>query len=308
MRLAAIDLGTNTVRLMIADVSPSGLSVVDRGLEITRLGQRVDRRRRLHPDAVSRNLTTLEGFVSRAREAGAERTRIAATSVLRDAEDGDAFAQSVEERTGVRLEVLDGEDEGRIAFLGATFELDDGAFVICDIGGGSTELVRGQGGDVRGVSLDIGSVRLTERFLVSDPPTASEIEAARTLIEDLLSGVQGVTGAEVLVGVAGTVTTLAASVLELIPYDRDRVHHSRLTAEVVRRWSERLLASSIDEIKALGTVEPGRADVIAAGVLILRSVMEHWGWDEVLVSERDILDGLVLDLAEGAGRDGVANK
>lgn len=292
MRLAAIDVGTNTVRLIVADALEVGrIEIVDHARAITRLGEGVDANRRLQPKPVVRTMQAIGLFAERARDAGADQIRIAGTSVLRDAADREAFACEVVERTGISFEVLSGEQEGRIAYLGATSELPEGDYVVCDIGGGSTELsTKGSA-----TSMDIGSVRLRERCLLHDPPAPAEIAHASSVVEKVLEQVDVPEGLS-LVGVAGTITTLAALVLGLEEYDRDRVHLSRLERDDVERWSERLLASSAEEIIAMGPVERGRADLVGGGSLILALVMEGYGYDEVLVSERDILDGLVLDL------------
>jgi exopolyphosphatase / guanosine-5'-triphosphate,3'-diphosphate pyrophosphatase len=296
VRVAAIDVGTNTVRLLVADVRDGEVQPVERGRAITRLGQGVDAGRRLVPEAVVRTVDVIEDFARRAQESGAEAVRIAGTSALRDAADRDAFAALVLERSGSPLEVLPGAEEGRISHLGATLELDDGEYVVCDIGGGSTEVSMRDAS----VSLDIGSVRLKERCLHTDPPSPDQIDAARSVVDDALGAV-GFDVSGTLVGVAGTITTLAAVILGLRTYDHDRVHRSRLSRARVVEWSERLLGMAAADIMALGPVERGRADVLGGGSLILRAVMERWGLDEVLVSERDILDGLVLDLAQRPG-------
>ncbi len=296
MRLAAIDVGTNTVRLLVADSSAAGLArieAVERRRQITRLGQGLDAVGRLAPDAIVRTVDAIGDFAAVARRAGADRIRIAGTSAVRDAADRDAFMALVVERTGVELELLSGVEEGRISYLGATAGLEAGEYVVCDIGGGSTEL--SVAGD--SVSLDIGSVRLRERCLHGDPPTSAEIEDARAVVNDALGRVGDALRGS-FVGVAGTITTLTAIVLRLTVYERDLVHGAEVSREDVTRWSERLLSMSAQDIVALGPVEPGRADLIGGGSLILASVMDRWSFDHVLVSERDILDGLVLDLVE----------
>lgn len=293
MRVAAVDVGTNTVRLLVADVDGRGVRPVDRGREITRLGQGIDASRRLAPEAVDRTIAAIERFVVRARDARVDRLRVAGTSAVRDAGDRDAFLALVGQRTGAPLEVLSGEAEGALSYLGATYELDEGSYVVCDIGGGSTELST----SAASVSLDVGSVRLTERFLRSAPPDRREVDEARAYVRALLEGAGvDVPAGATLVGVAGTITTLASVVLGLEVYDRERVHRSKLVRDDVVRTTERLLSMTPDEIVALGPVEPGRADVIGGGAIVLAGVMDVLRFDEVLVSERDILDGLVLDL------------
>ena len=295
MRLAAVDIGTNTVRYLVADVSGTDLGEVERGLEITRLGQGVDADRRLHPDAVERTLDAIERAVDAARAAGARHLRIAGTSALRDAADRNAFVGAVAERTGVQLEILTGAEEGRLSMLGATAGLPpEGTYVVCDIGGGSTELTTA----ASTVSLDVGSVRLKERFLASDPPQQAEIAAAAAAVDEALedAGSLLIGGYETLVGVAGTITSLAALAAGLRAYDRDVVHGSVIDRSTVVEWTGRLLRMTAARVQQLGPVEAGRADVLAGGALILERVMLRFQFDRVLVSERDILDGLVLDL------------
>jgi exopolyphosphatase/guanosine-5'-triphosphate,3'-diphosphate pyrophosphatase len=287
--VAALDVGTNTVRLLVSD---EHLKDVDRGQRITRLGKGVDATGRLDPDAVARTLDAIATFVVRARELGAERIRIGGTSALRDAANGDEFLTAVRDATGLDVEILSGEAEGRCAYAGATSWLEDGAYVVCDIGGGSTELIT----SAKSVSVDVGSVRLKERFFTSDPPAAADVEAARAFVHEAITAGAGHVGREQLVGVAGTITTLTALVLGLKVYDSARVHGARITRAQVEEWSARLLSTSAADIAAIGPVQPGRADVIGAGSLILSVVMDVLRMDDVLVSERDILDGLVADL------------
>jgi exopolyphosphatase/guanosine-5'-triphosphate,3'-diphosphate pyrophosphatase len=302
VRLAAVDIGTNTVRYLVADVSDSDLTDVDRGREITRLGQGVDAQRRLHPDAVARTLDAIERSVDAARAAGAQHVRVAGTSALRDATDRDAFVHAVAERTGEALEILPGAEEGRLSMLGATAGLPpQGTYVVCDIGGGSTELTTA----ASTVSLDIGSVRLKERFLHTDPPRTDEVAAAAAAVDEALeeAGSLSLGGHETLVGVAGTITSLAALAAGLGDYDRDVVHGSVIDRATVVEWTGRLLAMTAAQVRELGPVEAGRADVLAGGALILERVMLRFVFDEVLVSERDILDGLVLDAARADERN-----
>lgn len=290
--VAAVDIGTNTVRLLVRGADGSDL---ERDQRITRLGKGVDAARALSRDSMDRTLEAVRAFVERARELGAERIRIAGTSALRDASNAGEFAAVVRDATGIDLEVLDGRTEGRCAYRGATSRLGDGRFVVCDIGGGSTELIT-SGAEV---SLDVGSVRVRERLLTSDPPRDDEIEAGRAFVGDAVTGAVRsleLDGREQLVGVAGTITTLAALAADLEVYNSDRVHGSRMTRAVVDEWASRLLSLTVEEIKKLGPVQPGRADVIGAGVLILSVVMRVLGAEDVLVSEHDILDGLAADL------------
>lgn len=296
MRLAAIDIGTNTVRLLVADAEDGGFGDVERSRQITRLGKGVDADRRLDAEAVERTVSAIDSFVRRARDLGAERLRVVGTSALRDASDSADFAALVADRTGETLEILSGRDEGRLSLHGATVDLPSGpAYVVCDIGGGSTELSTTYGT----VSLDIGSVRLKERFLSGDPPSSDEIKLARKFVDAALenTGRLLLSGYEKLVGVAGSITTLAAFVAGLEEYDSNVVHGSVIPKPVVAEWSKRLLQMTAAEICELGPVEPGRADVIGGGVLVLNRLMQRFMFEHVIVSEQDILDGLVLDLA-----------
>ncbi|HVE92795.1 MAG TPA: Ppx/GppA phosphatase family protein [Actinomycetota bacterium] len=300
-RLAAIDVGTNTVRLLVTE--PDGREVV-RLVEVTRLGQDVDATRVLAAAAVERTVAVVGSYVRRARGLGASRSVVAATSALRDAANRDEFCEAVRSVAGVEVEVLTGADEGRLTFEGATSGLPAEPALVVDIGGGSTELVRGTGRAESVWSLDLGAVRLRERCLKSDPPSVLEVEAAHALVRQGLREADrelNVTGAEVLVGVAGTVTTLAALSLGLKTYDRSRVHHSRLSAEKVGNWTEALLRMPSHQIRSLGAMHPGRADVIGSGALILREVVRWSGAQEVVVSESDILDGLISRMRSQPG-------
>lgn len=293
-RLAAVDVGTNTVRLLVTEAD---LAAVERSQLIARLGKGVDASGELDHASIERTVDAVASFVARARELGAGRIRVAGTSALRDASNAGEFAEAVVEATGLPLEVLDGADEGRHAYAGATCWLPADPYVVCDIGGGSTELITAD----REVSVDIGSVRVRERYVGSDPPSENDVAAARRAIESSIARAVAslaLGGSEQLVGVAGTITTLAALSLGLDAYDGERVHGSRMSIDDVTAWTDRLNAMTVAEIRALGPVEPGRADVLGAGGLILGAVMRALHATDVLVSERDILDGLVLDLAE----------
>ncbi|MEX2393695.1 MAG: Ppx/GppA phosphatase family protein [Actinomycetota bacterium] len=296
MRVAAVDIGTNTVRLLVGEIEGESFVDVVRDREITRLGAGVDAAQTLEPDAVRRTLDAAARFADVAREAGAEHIRVVGTSALRDAANASDFRDGLLDATNLPLEILSGPDEGRLSLLGATSGLPTGTYVVCDIGGGSTELSTPR----RSISLDIGSVRLTERILRDRPPTPAQIEKAKDFVDTALDRAVdlGIGGHETLVGVAGSITTLAALVLGLDAYDRDRVHHATLSFRDVTTWENRLLAMTPPEIEALGPVEAGRADVLTAGVLVLRRVMNRYGFRALLVSESDILDGLVLDLIQ----------
>lgn len=299
MRIAAVDIGTNTVRLLVSDVGHEIL-VIARGREITRLGEGVDASKSLQTEAMARTVQAVSELVSKAKANDAEHIRIAGTSALRDASNSDEFGSSIEAECGVRLEILSGSDEGRLAYMGAISGLPssaaDGNYVVLDVGGGSTELSTKRGS----VSMDVGSVRLTERILKDTPPSGAQVDRAVETVGAALdkAAALGLVGREKLIGVAGTITTIAALIQGLETYDREKVHQVRLKRTDVFKMTRKLLASTPDEIMAIGPVEPRRADVIGAGALILRQVMKRFLFEEVIVSETDILDGLVLDLAQ----------
>lgn len=299
---AAVDVGTNSVRLLVVDSTGTRLT---REMTITRLGYGVDRTGRLDDAALTRTLDTIAGYATVWRAHGVDGggVRIAATSAVRDAADRDRFFEGVRRLTGVDAEVLSGEEEAATSFRGATAAVDAPPPVaVLDVGGGSTELIVGDGaGAVAGsVSLQLGCVRLTERFLLSDPPTRAEIDAATAEIDarlaeaDRLLGAAGVAvrDAASLVGVAGTVTTLTALTLGLPAYLEERIHGTAVTADGLRTWAERLAAMPAAERATLGPMQPGREDVIAAGALIVTAVVERYGFDRLIASEADILDGL----------------
>jgi len=298
-RLAAIDVGTNSVRLYVAESSGgSELKQLDRDLVITRLGKGVDKAKRLGEEPLRRTMDAIASYHRRAVDLGAETVRIAATSAVRDASNRDEFFSAVSKETGVNAEVLSGDEEARLSFLGATSELSDGApFLVLDIGGGSTEFVLGDREPAAWISIDVGSVRLTERHVRSDPPARDELRGVVADADAAVARAKGVVGstARTLVGLAGTITTMAAIALKLSTYDRDAIHHARLSLEQVHDVNAELAGMTVEHRKTLPAMPPGREDVIVAGSTILLRVMEGFGFDEVLVSEADILDGLVLD-------------
>lgn len=299
-RLAAIDVGTNSVRLLVADVSDGRLRSLERDLVLTRLGEGVDRDRFLGEEPLRRTLSAIERYHGRATAAGASRVRIAATSAVRDAANRDEFIERVRGATGVDPEVLSGEEEARLSFLGATSGLDHtgGPWMVLDIGGGSTEFVVGREAVESWVSIDVGSVRLTERHLRSDPPSDSELEAVRVDARRAVTEARSAVGpARRLVGLAGTTTTVAAISLELPGYDRDAIHHAVLERDHVARVAAELAAMKTAERRTLPAMPPGREDVIVAGAEILVAVLDGFDFPEVLVSEEDILDGLVRSAA-----------
>jgi exopolyphosphatase/guanosine-5'-triphosphate,3'-diphosphate pyrophosphatase len=285
-RVAAIDLGTNTTRLLVADVVDGRLEELTRRMAITRLGEGVDARRRLLPVPIARVRNVLSDYRREAEALGAERTLLVATSAVRDAENGEAFLGEIEWSYGFATRLLSGQDEAALTLRGVG-ALAPGAAVL-DVGGGSTELV----GETLRVSLDVGSVRLTERFLASDPPSADELERCAAHVRDLLPDVR----IAELVGVAGTVTTLAA--LELGRYDRTETHGYRLTREQVERQTDRLAALPVAERRELPGLEPERAPVIVGGAIVVRETLRRYDLPELRISERDILDGAALLAAE----------
>ncbi|MGN6610690.1 MAG: Ppx/GppA phosphatase family protein [Angustibacter sp.] len=309
-RVAAFDCGTNSLRLLVADVDPSRgtLTDVERAMEVVRLGEGVDQTGRLAPQALQRTFAVADRYAERCRELGVERMRFVATSASRDAENRQDFVDGVRDRLGIEPEVIAGSEEAALSFAGATFELlaDDvaGPFVVVDIGGGSTEVVRGERGVDSALSVDVGCVRLTERHLHDDPPTAAQVDAARADIDAALDRVAesvALQGVSTLVGLAGSVTTVAAEALHLRGYDAARIHRARLAVDDVRAACDRLLAMTRSERAALPFMHPGRVDVIGAGALVWRRVIDRVQAEsaitDVLVSERDILDGIAFSIA-----------
>ncbi|MGW0121125.1 Ppx/GppA phosphatase family protein [Streptomyces sp. NPDC003327] len=302
-RVAGIDCGTNSIRLLVADVDPAtgDLVELDRRMTIVRLGQGVDRTGRLAPEALERTFAACREYAAVIEELGAERVRFVATSASRDAENRDVFVNGVVEILGVEPEVITGDQEAEFSFTGATGELHGAqTYLVVDIGGGSTEFVTGNKHVEAARSVDIGCVRLTERHVRHDPPTAEETEAIRADVRaalDLAAETVPLTGADTLVGLAGSVTTVAALALGLPAYDSEKIHHARISAAQVAEVTERLLASTHDERAAMPVIHPGRVDVIIAGALVLREIVERVGAAEVVVSEHDILDGIALSVA-----------
>ncbi len=300
--LAAIDCGTNSVRLLISRRESDGrLTEVDRRLHITRLGQGVDATGAFHPDALARTLAAMADFAAQLDELGVARRRVVATSAARDAANSAEFFDGVRARLGVEAEIIPGAEEARLSYLGAVSALPAVAqpVLVIDIGGGSTELVLGRDGTVEhAVSLDIGSVRVRERFLAADPPTVAEVAAASDHINALLDGC-GIDFAAVAtwVGVGGTVTSLSALIQGLSVYDRDAVHGSALDAGELAAFTNELLGASVAQVNKYPTMVPGRADVICAGALICRLIGDRVR-QPLVVSEADILDGIVAELSE----------
>jgi exopolyphosphatase / guanosine-5'-triphosphate,3'-diphosphate pyrophosphatase len=299
--VAAVDCGTNSVRLLIADVGDGMPTDVLRRMEITRLGQGVDATGRLDQAALRRTGAVLAGYAAHVRDLGVRRVRLVATSATRDAANREEFAALVRERFGIEPEVISGAEEAALSFAGAVAGLPAGPpYLVCDIGGGSTELVSGSGAVSGAYSMDIGCVRLTERHLRDDPPSAAQIAAAEADIRAALGPAREhvpLPPGAVFVGLAGSVTTVAALALGLPAYDPERIHHSRLTAAQVEETAGWLLAATRAERAATPVMHPGRVDVIGAGALILRTLMRELDRADVIVSEHDILDGIVAALA-----------
>jgi exopolyphosphatase/guanosine-5'-triphosphate,3'-diphosphate pyrophosphatase len=309
-RLAAVDLGTNSTRLLVADVEgddprTARVTTVERLMRITRLGQGVDGERRLHPDAVARTLVALEEYGAIARDLGVERLRATATSAARDAANRDDLFDPAARALGVRPELLSGEEEARLSFLGATAGLvgvgAEPPYLVVDIGGGSTEFVLGTDVPEGLISLDVGCVRVTEQFLHSDPPAPEELSTAVSVVRDHLTDVTraipDLHRAKTLVGLAGTVANLAAVEQGIAEYSRDKVHHFRLTRVAVEEMFRTLATETGEERRHNPGLEAERVDVIVGGTIVLAAVMRAFEFDECLTSEDDILDGIVRDLA-----------
>ncbi|MDP9799306.1 exopolyphosphatase/guanosine-5'-triphosphate,3'-diphosphate pyrophosphatase [Catenuloplanes nepalensis] len=307
-RVAAIDCGTNSIRLLVADLPASyagpGAQLLDvtRRMEIVRLGEGVDRTGRLSPAAIERTRVALAGYAAAIEELSVDRLRMVATSATRDAENADEFRTMVTETLGTPPEVVTGDEEARLSFTGAVHGLPPGShapYLVVDIGGGSTEFVVGGTGVDAAISVDIGCVRMTERHLHTDPPTPAEIDAAQAditaQVDRALATVPG-RDAKTLVGLAGSVTTVVAIARNLTEYDPSRIHHARLTYDEVAKVTTHMLASTRAERLAIPVMHPGRADVIAAGAMVLRTIMERAGIPAVVASEHDILDGIAWSL------------
>jgi exopolyphosphatase/guanosine-5'-triphosphate,3'-diphosphate pyrophosphatase len=304
VRVAAIDCGTNSIRLLVADVDVGRQRIVDldRRMEIVRLGHGVDRTGLIAPESMARTFAACERYAEVLRDLGAERVRFVATSASRDAGNRDEFVAGVLERIGVEPEVVSGEEEARLSFLGATLGLSGAQppYLVVDIGGGSTEFVLGGDEVLAARSVDVGCVRMTERHVRSDPPAPDDVARIVADVDaaiDQAAQAVPLVEARTLVGLAGSVTTAAALALGLPAYDSARIHGSRIAADEVRAVSDRLLALDHDARAALPVMHPGRVDVINAGVLVLRRILDRTGLPDVLVSEHDILDGIAFALA-----------
>jgi exopolyphosphatase/guanosine-5'-triphosphate,3'-diphosphate pyrophosphatase len=300
VRLAAVDIGTNSVRLLVASVAGDGsIETLERRMHITRLGQGVDATRRLAPEAIERTLAVLREYRDVIADIGAERVRATATSAARDATNRDDFFGSAREVLNVEPELLPGEEEAALSFRGATQHLDEpGPYLVVDIGGGSTEFVVGTSEPSGLVSVDIGCVRITEQFLHSDPPVPEELSQAVSVVRDHLADVgralPGITDVATVIGLAGTITTIAAIELGLPVYDAELIHHFRLSREAVEDVFRTLATEPAAQRRHNPGLDPDRVDVIVGGTVVLASVMRAFEVKEMLVSEADILDGLIL--------------
>ena len=305
MRVAAIDCGTNSIRLLIADIDPSArtFSEVTRQMRIVRLGEGVDRTGQFAPSAVKRTLEAVAHYTSEIARFKAERVRFCATSASRDASNRALFIDGVEAILHLSPEVISGTEEAHLSFVGATRELpvEQGPFLVVDIGGGSTEFVFGTKEVETAISVDIGCVRMAERHFHHDPPSERELAAARADIDEAIARAGfavPITQAKTLVAVAGTATTVAAAALDLPRYDPDVLHLCRISAAQTHQVATRLAHLNQAERVALPYMHPGRVDVIAAGALVLSRVMDATRASEFVASEHDILDGITWSLTQ----------
>ncbi|MFS0886139.1 exopolyphosphatase [Aeromicrobium sp. 179-A 4D2 NHS] len=298
--VAAIDCGTNSIRLLIADVEGQTKTDHLREMRVVRLGQGVDGSGRLAPEAIERTLEACREYKQAIDAMGVDVVSFAATSAVRDAANADEFADAVESVLGVRPRVLTGEQEARASFEGATGEVADVLTTVIDLGGGSTEVVQGRGEPSFSHSFDLGSVRMTERFLQTDPPSVAEVTACMTHLDAVIAPVlRDLPPSAEIVGVAGTITTIAAHSLALPSYDSELIHLARIHVDDLRAACMSLMQMPVVDRRALPYMHPGRADVIAGGALILDRVLEHLPreTEELVVSEQDILDGIAWDAA-----------
>jgi exopolyphosphatase / guanosine-5'-triphosphate,3'-diphosphate pyrophosphatase len=301
MRVAAIDCGTNSIRLLIADIDGANFREIHREMEIVRLGQGVDKTGQFHPDAIIRTLAAVDKFATEIAKRGVEKIRFCATSATRDATNRDLFIDGVRERLGIAPEVIPGEVEAALSFQGATrdFPATDGPFLVIDIGGGSTEFVFGTNTVEFAKSMNIGCVRMTERHFTGGDADPGQIAAAIEDIDEAIAQaakIVPINQSKTLIAVAGTATTVAAAALELSTYDRYAIHLSRISAAKVHATSKMFLSSKREEREALGYMHPGRVDVIGAGSLVLSRIMLATGATEFVASESDILDGMAWSL------------
>ena len=302
MRVAAIDCGTNSLRMLIADIEGDNFREVIRTMEVVRLGQGVDETGQFHPDAIARTLAGVDKLALEIAKRGVQKIRFCATSATRDATNRHLFIDGVRERLGVEVEVISGEEEAALSFTGAIqdMSLADGPFLVVDIGGGSTEFVFGTTHVEFAKSVNIGCVRMTERHFTNDPIQASDIEKARIDIQAAIAiaaAIVPITAAKTLIAVAGTATTVAAAALSLSEYDRYAIHLSRISATQTHEAADMFLTSTHEQRASLGYMHPGRVDVIPAGSLVLSEIMKASGATEFVASESDILDGIARSIA-----------
>ena len=301
MRVAAIDCGTNSIRLLIADIDGTNFREITREMEVVRLGQGVDKTGAFHPDAIARTLAAVDKYAAEIAKRGVEKIRFCATSATRDATNRALFIDGVKERLGIEPEVIAGEVEAALSFIGATkdFDKNQGPFLVIDIGGGSTEFVFGTEMVEAARSMNIGCVRMSERHFTGDQPDPGQIASA---IEDIDEAIRQaaknvpITEAKTVIMVAGTATTVAAAALELPAYDRYAIHLARISAERAHQISTELLRETREQRAAHGYMHPGRVDVIGAGSLVLDRIMLASGASEFVASESDILDGMAWSL------------
>ena len=301
MRVAAIDCGTNSIRLLIADIDGTNFREIVREMEIVRLGQGVDKTGQFHPDAIARTLAAVDSYARTIAAKGVEKIRFCATSATRDATNRDLFINGVKERLGIEPEVIPGEVEASLSFQGATkdFNKVEGPFLVIDIGGGSTEFVFGTDKVEFAKSMNIGCVRMSERHFTGGEAEPGQIAEATADIDEAIAQaakIVPIKDAKTLIAVAGTATTVAAAALDLPEYDRYSIHLSRISAEKTHAISKQFLAMSRDARAALGYMHPGRVDVIGAGALVLSRIMYATGASEFVASESDILDGMAWSL------------
>ena len=303
MRVAAIDCGTNSLRLLIADIDQGNFREIYRTMEVVRLGEGVDQNKTFKLEAIDRTLTALQTFSGEITRRGVERIRFCATSATRDATNRDLFIKGVEEILGITPEVIPGTEEASLSFRGATKELAtaEGPFLVVDIGGGSTEFVYGTENVIAARSVNVGCVRMAERHQLTSPLSESSRTAAIADIDAAIAEAAAevpLTKARSVIAVAGTATTVAAAALGLETYDRYAIHLARISAEKTHEIAQSFAAMTRSEIAALGYMHPGRVDVITAGSLVLSRIMSATGAKEFIASEADILDGMAWSLAE----------
>ena len=300
-QVAVIDCGTNSIRLLIANVSSNSFQEVVRTMEIVRLGQGVDENKAFHPDAINRTLLAVKSFKEIIDKNKVDRIRFCATSATRDASNRNIFIDGVRDILNIQVEVIPGEEEAALSYTGATYQLDQGSgpFLVVDIGGGSTEFVYGDKKVISAKSVNIGCVRMSERHLTNQPPTTDQIASAIVDIDIAITQAAvsvPINSAKSLIAVAGTATTVAAAALDLSKYDRDLIHLSKISADKVHKVAQMFQSMNKSEISALPYMHEGRVDVITAGSLVLSRVMAATGAVEFVASESDILDGMAFSL------------